>query len=540
MANNLTPILAISNAGLLSGQGLAMSGNLLAAINTFNSSSFTRLCSTTLGIAGSNVMVRTSLKSITPCLTGMVPDTLVNTVPADISPSFYFNNLVTDVGIQANLPLTHGVPGLLEALTSVNSTCTTSFELLGSFDQMKNVNYSDFGFTMNNYKDITTGGVNSQFNSIPGGIASPEYKALANQFGNFGTMFDATNLGKLDDPRTLCQSLLDNGYMLIDEILTAASINVADLANADQAAVLRTLATVKGLELEAIVSVTKFVSYKPLESLADVLDATKILSPAAATAAGGSLTNLSRKLTNIGGTFNSFAEVKNLYSSIADANTPTLGTQSTIGPNHLFASAIPLLGEGTGTFNNPTMFDLLGAVTGYGYIDDINTMSGIQTQIMANPLGQQLYTAMESLKNNPTSISAMGQVTTAANNLTASATMQPLLATGQENFVRIFTRLLKERTNLKTLKLDLSSYIGSTQSTMAFVSLLHSISEDPMKLNYADVIKKLVTSDTYGESILAAIAEGQNISLLNGKGIPSYTKLNPLAHAKQVLSQLNC
>jgi hypothetical protein len=405
---------------------------------------------------------------------------------------------------------------------------------------MKNVNYSDFGFTINNYKDITTGGVNSQFNSIPGGIASPEYKALANQFGNFGTMFDATKLNNLDDPRTLCQSLLDNGYMLIDEILTAASINVADLANADRAAVLRALTTVQGLELAAILSVTKFVSYKPLDSLADVLDATKILSPSAAVAAGGSLTNLSRKLTNIGGTFNSFAEIKNLYSSIADANTPTLGTQSTIGPNHLFANAIPMLGEGTGTFNNPTVFDLLGAITGHGYVDDINAMSDIQTQIMSNPLGQQLRTAMESLKNNPTSISAMGQVTTAANNLSLSVTLQPLLAVGQENFVRIFNRLLKERTNLKTLKLDLTSYVGSTQSTMAFVSLLHSISDDPMKLNYADVIKKLVTSDTYGESILAAIAEGQNISLLNNKGIPSYTKLNPLAHANQVLSQLNC
>ena len=193
-----------------------------------------------------------------------------------------------------------------------------------------------------------------------------------------------------------------------------------------------------------------------------------------------------------------------------------------------------------GTFNNPTMYDLLGATTGYGYVDDMNVMSNIQTQIMANTLGQALYTAMELLKNNPTSISAMGQVTTAANNLNASVTMQPLLATGQENFVRIFNRLLKERTNLKTLKVDLTSFIGSTQSTMAFVNLLHSISDDPMKLNYADVIKKLVTSDTYGESILAAIAEGQNISLLNNKGIPSYTKLNPIAHANQVLSRLNC
>jgi len=540
MAINLTPILAISNAGLLNGKGLAMSGNVLPAINKFNSSPFTRLCSSTLGLAGSNVLVRTTLKSITSFLTGMVPDSLIASVPANLSSSFYFNNLVTDIGIQANLALTNGISGLVEALPALHSSCTTSFELMGSFNQLKSINYADLGFTINNYKDITTGGVNSQFDNLPGGISSPGYKALANQLGNFGTMFDATKLSSLDDPRILCQSLLDNGYIMINELLTADLIDVSDLENADSAAVLRTLTTIRGLELESVLSLTKFVSYKPLESLADVLDITKILSPAAANAAGGSLTNLSRKLTNIGGTFNNFEEIKTLYSSIADATIPTLGSQSTIGPDHLFANAIPLLGDGTGTFNNPTMFDLLGALIGQGYVDDINAMADAQTEIMASTLGQALYAAMELLKSNPGSISAMGQVTTAANNLTASVTMQPFLVTSQANFVRSFNRLLKERKNLKTLNLDLASYPGNVQGTVAFVNSLHSISDDPMKLYYPDLIKKLVTNDTYGESILAALAEGQNISLLNNKGIPSYTKLDPLAHATQVTNQLNC
>jgi hypothetical protein len=538
MSKKYTPVLAIASSGLLQGHGIGIAGNLTAAVNGFNSSALAAQCQYILS-ATNNTNVHAVLNNIADCITGVVPESLSSTVPAGLVSQFHYNNLIADVAIQANLAVANGVTGLTSLLSQALTQCTNSYELLGTYGKMQTGSYSDFGFTINNYKDIVTGGVNSQFAAIPGGTSSTEFKALANQFQNFGTMYDVTRLGSLDDPRVLCQNLLNQGFLLISEILTANAIDVTNLSTADRAHVLDVLSTIRGIELDAIVSVTNFVPSKSITSLADVLNANNVLSTAALVAAGGSLAELSRKLTNIGGRFNSFAELKDLFSSIQQSTTPSLHAQATLGPSSLFANTIPRLGTGTGIFGNPTMYDLLGAVAGYGYVDDINSIVSIHGQLIATTPGQTLFAALATLRNNLTSSAALNTVAVAYNDMAAASAT--LIQAGQAKFAAIFNRLLQERKNLNTLNIDLTQSIVENNSiVMTFVDSLHSVYSDPMLLHYGELINRLVTNDVYGEAIAAAIVEGKNIATLNNYGIPSYTKIDPMEYAVAVAAAANC
>ena len=537
MSKFFTPVQAVVAAGLLRNQGLGIPAAVTTAINGFNNTGLADACRLAIAANPTTEMYE-ALLTIPGCLTGMVPYSLRNTVSMPLFSTFSFDNLIADVGIQASNAMTNGTKGLTQILPAVHSYCMNSFELIGTFEKMKTTDYGDFGVTVDSYKDIVTGGVNSQYKHVVNGVSSVGYAALSNQFGNFGTMYDATDLSSLSDPRALCQNLLNQGFYLISELLTVAGIDVTSLSTSNEALVLQALANITGTELKVILTVTNFHSFKPMDNLADVLDINKVLSPAAATAAGGSFTALAKKLSNMGGKFTSFDEVKSLYSSIQDATIPSLTALPTLGPSTLFAGTTSSLGTGSGTFNNPTVYDCLGSTVGTGYIDNINSMTAIQAQVLTTTPGQQLLSAIVAAQSSPSSSAVAADIIAAANLISAGNTT--LLANGLTAFNAVFDLLFVERKNLANAGIVLAEATGSISGITAFVSELHSVHTDPMHLKYSDLIKQLVTTDVYGEAISAAIAEGQNIAQLNSYGIPTYTMLDPIEYADQVLSERHC
>jgi len=537
MSKIFTPVQAVVAAGLLRNQGLGIPAAITTAINGFNNTGLATACRLAIAATPSTEMYE-ALLTVPGCLTGMVSYSLRNTVQMPLFTNFNFDNLVADVGRQSTDAMAHGTNGLTQILPAVNSYCINSFELTGTFEQMKTTGYGDFGVTIDNYKDIVTGGVNSQFKHVANGVSNAGYAALANQFGNFGTMYDATNLTTLSDPRSLCQNLLNQGFYLISELLTTAGVDVNSLDTANESMVLQALANITGTELKIILTVTNFHPFKPIDNLADVFDINKVLSPAAARAAGGSFITLSNKLSNIGGKFSSFDELKSLYSSIQDATIPNLTALPTLGPSTLFAGTADLLGTGAGTFGNPTVYDCLGSLVGDGYIDNILSMTSIQTQVLTTTAGQQLLAAMVAAQSTPGSSAVAANIIAASTSISAGNTV--LLATGLTAFNAVFARLFAERKNLANAEIVLADATGSIAGITAFVSDLHGVHTDPMYLKYSDLIKQLVTVDVYGEAIGAAIAEGQNIAQLNSYGIPTYTMLDPIEHANRVLSERHC
>jgi hypothetical protein len=552
MTKTFTPVQAVASAGLLQNTGLGITPDFTSAVTSFNTSALTQASQTAL-TTNSNVAIRSALQTVPGYLTGMVSTSLRTLVPSDITSTFNFDNLVADVRTQANRVMVNGAIGLTDILTQVNAFCVNSFDTMGAFDSYKNLTFSDFGHTINSYKDIITSGLNSQYSSvvggtnkeiiIPSGKISSGYATLVNEFGNFGTMYDIKQLAKLDDPRTLCSNLIGQGFYSISQSLVAAGVDVSNMATADLRQVNSVLASIKGVDLNRIVTVTNFVPYKSLSTLLDVMDAKLVLSPAALSAAGSSLTALSNKLVNMGGEFTSFADLKKTYASIISADFPHLDSLTSLAPATLFSNSYARLGTGVGPFGNPVMSDIIGSVCGIGYTENIVAMKNAQAGILATTLGQNLRTAIvaaQAVNANNNQLAA--NITTAATALANStdAAIVGFRTAGQTAYTNIFNRLLVERKNLALTGINLVESIGSNSGITAFVLDLHNIQQDPMMLQYADLINTLALDSVYGEAIKASIIEGANINQLIGKGIQSYTKVDSVERAAQVLAELHC
>jgi hypothetical protein len=388
------------------------------------------------------------------------------------------------------------------------------------------------------------GGTNKEI-TVPAGSIPTGYATLVDEFGNFGTMYNIRQLSELDDPRTLCSNLISQGFYSISQLLVTAGVDVSNIATADIRQVNSVLANIKGADLTRIVSVTKFVPHKPLDTLLDVMDASRVLSPIALGAAGYSLTALSNKLVNMGGEFNSFADLKKTYASIISTDLPHLDGLPSLAPANLFSNSYARLGTGVGPFDNPIMSDIIGSVSGIGYTEDITAMTTAQAGILSTELGQTLKTAIIAAQtvtpntdNNQLAANIINAAAAVVNS--TNTAIVGFRTAGQAAYTNIFNRLLVERKNLALTGINLVESIGSNSGITAFVLDLHNIQQDPMMLQYADMINILALDSVYGEAIKASIIEGANINQLIGKGIESYTKVDTVERAAQVLAELHC
>ena len=550
MGKLFTPIQSVAAAGLLKNKGLGVSANLIAAVNSFNSTDYITSVNSALVVNSAPEVVQ-ALNSLPQFFTGNVGTSLRATVPQNLQSNFDFSNLVNDVLNQGNLVVSTGSAGVIDILTQAKLYCRTTFDVLGTFAKMQTLSFDEFGLTVRNYQDALSGGVSSQYRTVLG-VIDPQielptgetivsgYAALANQIGNFGTMYDIRNLSRLSDPRTLCQNLLTQGFYFISQALVDAGVTVSNLANEDVRLVNQALSTIKGADLKNIISVTKFKPYKQIENLLEVLDIQKVLSPAAATAAGGSFSDLSRKLTNIGGSFSSFADVKLMYSSIQTANVSALSSLTSSENYQLFVGASDTLGKGSGIFGNPIVSDIIGSAGGIGYIDNINQLTDILSDILATDPGKALKDAILSSITTPNNSTVAQNITSAIAGLYSSSSVNDLVSQGNTKFNTLFETLLNERKNVEAARLDLTSASDSLYSITSFVSDLHNLHQDQENIKYADMIKSITTDDVFGQAIFAAIVEGNNIAQLNSRGIPSYTRLDPVEYADFISKQNPC
>jgi hypothetical protein len=534
MPQLLTPTLTVVASGFLDNKGLAPSANILAAVNSFNSSA-TVLSSQEI-LAMGNVSLRETVTAIPSCLTGKVSSNLQASVPESIRSQFYFDNLIKDIKNQIDLVMTGGVPGLISTMSRVQIYCSDTFDLKGMFTQMQEGSFDDFGVTVNDYTDVITGGVNSQFATLIGGLNNSSAREMLTQLGNFGTMFDISEPGRIYDPKVLCQNLINQGFYLVNELLTKGGIDVVNLAIADEKQLLAVMGTISGTELSAIIAVTNFKPYGSIKSLADVLDSTRLFSPKALVAAGGSLKELANKLINVGGKFKSFKDLSETYLNIKATPTPNLAGVQRLGTNSLFDNAKLRLPAGTGLFGNPTIYDYIGVLTGEGYIEDIASLIDIQNQLVSTDEGLAFKNALAARPVNQTLIAQTTEALVTSN----KTQIQTLLNQGENKFNSIFTRLFKERTNSKINGILYEETTGTPDSVTSFALGLHDVWSDPKNLRYGEFITKITTTDIFGEAIRASIEEGFNLALLAQKNIPVYTKLDPVAYSNVVKARPDC
>lgn len=538
MAKIFTPLQSVVSVGLLKNQGLSTTTQLAESVNNFNSLAIPT-ASADLLAAGPSQEVLTSLLSLPGCLTGIVSPESRETVPDDISSLFNFDSLMSDVLSQSQQISSIDVKGIIDIMSAAEGFCVNSFNMLGTFRAMQDTSYDDFGVTIRNYNDIMTGGVTSQFGDNIDDIDSQGFRSLMEQMSKFGSMYDVTQLSRLDDPRVLVQNLLNQGFYQISDALAEKGIETTDIFEVSPQLMQEVLKSISGPDLVNIVSVTKFNSYRPIFSLADVLNAERVFDPLALSMAGGSFKELARKLSNIGGIFDSFEDLSNTYRAIQSVNIPNLTSLLTLsnqGPNNIFDDDFPELGIGSGIYGNPTIYDVIGSLSGSDYVKNINQLIDTHQNISSSIEISNLLSAIEDAVANPSNSSSALAIDNARTQLENSNLGNTILDS-QLIFQKIFDNLFNERYNSYIAGISIVDSSGTVQGLTAFVLDLHRVHQDPMGLRYREFIESLATQDTYGEAILATIAEGNNISVLNDRGIPSYTGIDPIDFQTRLINK---
>lgn len=522
---NFSPLMLIAGAGLLKGTGIGVNRELTSSANTF----------TTSGISGA---VQNILPNATPGIIstlGLAPSFLTGMPPAGIllPASFSITNVIGDVTNSAAAIMSGGAKGFSSLMGQVGSYAASTFGFQGALAQAQGMRFDDMGFQFANFQDIAGGGVTSQFNSATVAI-------MANDLPRLGTMFDITDLVNLSNPGSICANLialgLGNVGFLSDQ-LSNQGLDVNNLANAAPELVTEVMTSISGSDLTEILIVTGFDPYYPdnIETLADVLNINNVFSPQA-TVQIGSFDELARKLSNIGGKFNSIDEMSSLYGGLELSSFPLLSSLKSVLPDNLVSGLSSLMGTGSGIFNNPTVSDMIGSVAGTGYTDDINSSVSTQNALIRDD--SDVRSLKDYLDNNPSPDA--GTLATLIENVNAKPGLQDVLSEANLKFINTTSNIANEKTNLSLAGINTgdNALAGSTSGVLSLSNQLHGCALDPMGIGLGQQLDKMSSDDVYGQALQASLQEGRNLSRFAVFGIDPGTKMDPMVYADRLKTMI--
>lgn len=513
MANNLTGILSIAASGLMQGSGLTVNPDMNTEVTAFNQNSL--IAETQRILAYNNAQFDSALSRLPPFMTGQLPAGItVNGINA--------RNVPESVLSQAN-KIFPNAQVFIQVFEQAQSYVTKSANFKRTLRQAQNTKFTDLGFQYQNYTDVMTGGITNQFDTAYLPVLSAEFK-------NLGTMFDMRSLAKLDDPGALIKNLLRQGLGIVanlDSRVTATKIDLANTDEFDRTQLTEILSTITGTDLATIVETTKFKAYQPaaITDLSKVLIAANIFSADAIRAfmPHGTMSDLARKLGNIGGTFNNAESLSKFYSSLNHKNFSNLNQLTALMTPAMVTASQAAIGQGTGTDGSVTMVDMLGTAAGVGYVEDLKGINRLLDYLIANDSDViALRTALQAVTESTTDLT---ELLTKIDAVIGKNGIQVIIDDGNRAMINMAERLKIEITNLSLAGIVPESFAPNNDSVFSFVDTLHSIGQSAANVGSRTLLEKLATKNVYGEAIEAAILEGQNINNFSAVGIDTKTKL---------------
>lgn len=557
-----------------SGYGLAANTAVLAQITKFQSQSTVAAFANVCALASGNSSVANVMANIGQGVT--YGTWLLDLYPANVTATgsggvaLYPGNIASFSGTLQNQvtgPFASGLSGFANVYNNSYAYMVSSFDTVASANILQNKTYAQSGLGYTGPADLATGGIGASA------------QVLANVVSQFGTMYDVNNISTMGDPYVFGQNLLNQNlgsYGDLSTQLSAAGLDTTNLqaiptsttttslqskaapTNTPIGAVaIPTLATsttttsvpgnstdtviaiyksITGSNLDIITHTTGFVSTtsSQIVSLNDYLDLTKIVDSAnlaqlnqlGITTLSGLGSYIHSKLGK--GYFSTWSSMATLLQSLevpvlpyttANANSATLSPSIT---NSIISGA----GTGSGPFGNPAIVDFLGATSGYPYVTQLNIInqnfvtvaaaSGITSYIAA------LKTALNNYINGGGSGRNISNVIIAVANLNAalkslSPTSTPGLAAAQTAYWQMLNRLNTEVAFLSRAGAVFGA--GYPNSLTSFSQSLPTIAADKTQYQTYQFFANLITKDSYGDTIRAAVAETINSDLLASAGI---------------------
>lgn len=550
MYETFTPIQSIAACGLLgnadSAPALAIPRQLVSLAATFTTQGISGLSQSCIVQCGPNVQA--AIREMPGFLTGIANPGQRNRVPATIE--FKTDNIVGSILTQAQSYLKNGQIGLIETMQTVNGFVESSFIAVASVRHSANVNLvnAELGHIFKSVEDLATAGVSNQF----GDVGAIGYRELCSNIRSFGTFFASTNLVAAFTPASLVKNLIKNGfYEVISGPLVRQGVSVNSIESSDPNAIIAAFDMVAASQLETIFRLTDFTppGLDSIKKLSDVLNPEIVLSPNARLIVPTLDALADRISTVLGNSPNtgSWSEIADVMSSIMSPTTLTLSGlasdlsnwRRTLSTAHMTDT----VGSGNGIFGNPTFSDVMGSFVGDGYIDQLQAIQDAHNSLLNTTAGialrQALSQALTQSDNAAVDENNAEGIRTAFR--AVMALTDPVLV-GRFNIANqymedMFDRILKEKLNLKTARIDLTETLADVSNVVAFVTDLHFVHDDANELGYARFIKMASANNIYGEAVRAAIVEGSNLKQLQSIGVQPRTRANVTEFVARQLQQ---
>lgn len=541
MSGQITPVLTHVASGFLDGQGLAVNGDMLSAINTFRTSGFSGIIR--------NVLSQENIEDVAPGVTAAL-----YSLPFFITARDNGIDLTVAIEQRANRILPSGSLGILQfsaTLGQATSFIATSFQWKGSMAELGSKSFSDFGLGVENLSDMASFGVTKVL-AAPNGTASLD--KVSSSFKSLGQLYGTSNMATLGSPANLINQLNSLGLGSVgrlDEKLVAVGVTNVDEAN--PVVLTQVLATISGPDLAKIIEMSGAKVGDQVKTAADLLDASKALPDnLGTTIPKGSFAGLGNAMVNLGGRYSSPAMASSYLSRIEVPNFPRLNTISSPVPSTVAQQITANLGSGTGPFATPTLMEMIGTVAGYKHTEAYEFSNDAQQQLLNSDSGIEFSEAIDNLQlaisaSDPVLITeAVQEITAVVADINNSGNIAiiELISKANEKMTASKNQLMLETNNLLASRIGAgtaSNYnitVGlpvtsaEPQSLLNFATQFHTFGVDRQKIGYNDLFTKIAANNQYGDAVQAALIEGRALENQGLIGIQNVVRADPNAYLK--------
>lgn len=575
---------------IINGAGLSTSPNALAQISTFQARSPIVTMANTYTVAtasNANVVLLASLSNIGSGVSK--GQWLIDAYPSNITPTssgtINSHSFSTTVRNQVVLSFANGMTGFANVFLTVYSAVVSNFETVASVDMLKNKTYGQSGLGYTSPLSLATNGITT---------TGP---LLGNVVSSWGTMYDIANMNSLDDPYIFGQNLLNQGlgnYGGLADQLTAAGLDITNLSQIPQGTttttqesssfatstsigqielpsinnvttttsvtgnstdvILNIYASITGANLNAIVNATQISSANvSITTLADYLNFNKVVDATSynqlSSLNANTFGNFGKLVqSKVGkGYFKSWQDMARLFGNIEIPSqtytSPTTGSSSALSTTTI-NTLNAITGTGSGPFNNPIITDYLGSVAGVPYTEYFTTLNTNYSTVLTSQVSTAVnnlnkavidYNAILEANVYPPDITTVDSNVALLNTALNSLSVTPTLTASQTAYLNMLNRLTTEVNNLALIGVVFNA--GSIQVLRNLAQQIASVGSDKIQYQTYQFFNNIISNDSSGDTIRAAIAEYNNLSLLTKAGIITNNDPNPSGVIMQAQSQ---
>jgi hypothetical protein len=524
----ITPVLAFSAAGMLNNTGIGLD-KITSAVSAVAGTAV--LSPITAAIASAPAALA-GLGSLSPLAfaANSIPANLIAGVTAAVPG---VSTLTESLQTWAGNTFGGAVAPFAQTLGQLQGFATNAFQTLGAVEIASNLDFSDLGINAKNYVDALSGGlgnlVSQNLPDVQGALG-----ILATDIQKTGALLNFNNLSTLGSPGALVTNLVNSGLGNVGGIadkLVSAGVNLTDINNpAYSGVVSRVLNTVSGADLGTIAKQLEASLPDTVRTAADLLSVEKLLP---------SVPLGFNSFADLGNQLSGFVQKSGLKSAenfgnlLKQMEIPQLdqlkGVQQVM-PDSVKQIYTSVLGSGSGPYNNPTLTDMLGTVTGLNIAPVQGTLTRALDAIAGLSQGQDLINIANSMIDAPElelpDLRAEYEDKLAEIASLPSTELQSLFSDARAAWESQAQGVISEKSlyDLAGVNFEFRS-LTDRNSVLSLASNLHEAGIDQFSLGSSEIFEALATSDVYGEAVQAALVEGRNLQRQLEAGFQSTARI---------------